>query len=281
MPHTAAPAPVLTVAAAEFGYAGQAAVAADLTVASGEVVALLGPNGSGKSTLVKGVLGLTERLAGTVAWFGQPLERLDRRWRIGYVPQRQLAASPVPVTVTELVRSGRRPRVGLGRPLRAADRDAVARAIAMVGLADRAKSDLSELSGGQQRRALVARGLVGGAEVLLLDEPFAGVDREHQQAIADILAELAANGTTIVVVLHELGPLQPVLTRAVVLEDGAVAYDGPVADTPAHLDPHFHDHDPHGDELEPISEAGSGPRPPIAPTPLRVSAHRPDHGAPP
>lgn len=240
--------PVLEVRRAAFGYAGRAAVTADLSIGAGEFVALLGPNGSGKSTLVKGVLGLADRIAGSVAWFGQPLERLDRRWRIGYVPQRQLGASPVPVTVTELVRSGRHPRVGLGRPLRAADREAVRRAIERVGLADRAGTDLSELSGGQQRRALVARGLVGGAEVLVLDEPFAGVDREHQQAIASILAELSAAGTTILVVLHELGPLDRLLSRAVVLEDGTVAYDGPVGDTPAHLDPHFHDHDPHGDD---------------------------------
>lgn len=240
-------APVLRAQNAAFGYGTTTTVRADITIGAGEVVAVLGPNGSGKSTLIKGALGLAERHAGTVEWFGQPLTRLGERWRIGYVPQRALGATPVPVTVNELVRSGRRPRTGLGRPFRAADREAVRRAIEVVGLTEQTNRPVAELSGGQQRRALVARGLAGGADVLMLDEPFAGVDREHQGALADILAHLAAEGATIVVVLHELGPLAPVLTRAIVLENGAVAYDGPIADTPAHLDPHFHDHDPHGD----------------------------------
>ena len=109
-----------------------------------------------------------------------------------------------------------------------------------------ARRPVAALSGGQQRRALVARALAGGAEVLLLDEPFAGVDQHNQEAIADALAKLVGGGTTVVVVLHELGPLEPIVTRAVCLDGGLVTFDGALADAPPALLHLGHDHDPHG-----------------------------------
>jgi zinc transport system ATP-binding protein len=141
--------------------------------------------------------------------------------------------------------------------MRGADRQAVEDAIAAVGLADRAGTPVATLSGGQQRRALVARALAGWAEVLFLDEPLAGVDRSSRQALAGIMAGLVDAGTTIVVVLHELGPLAPLITRVARLEAGEIVSDGPPEPMPAEALGHG-DEDPH-----PVSEPtrGVGPWP--------------------
>jgi zinc transport system ATP-binding protein len=236
---------VISVSNARFGYGGHAAATVKhLEIRAGEVVALLGSNGSGKTTLMKGVLGLVDRIDGTVELFGESVDRLQDRSAIGYLPQRQSAAGPIPVTVNELVRSGRLTRhnpLGLGR-----DDGAVASAISVVGLSDAARKRVSTLSGGQQRRALLARALVGGSQLLLLDEPFAGVDQGNQEAIADALDGLLHNGLTLVVVLHELGPLEPLITRVVVMDHGTVRFDGPIEDAPPELLHMGHDHDPHG-----------------------------------
>jgi zinc transport system ATP-binding protein len=245
---------VVRVTDGRFGYLGQVAVEADLVVERGEVLALVGPNGSGKTTLVKGILGLCERLGGDVELFGG---RLRDRGRVGYVPQRQHAAGPIPATVREVVSSGRLACSGLGRRLRGPDRQAVDDALAAVGLADRAGSPVATLSGGQQRRVLVARALAGRAEVLFLDEPLAGVDHSSRQAMAGIVARLVSEGTTIVVVLHELGPLAPLITRVARLEAGAIVSDGPPQGV--HVDDVGHgDEDPH-----PMGEPapGMGPWP--------------------
>lgn len=237
---------VIRVRDGRFGYRNQVAVQADITISAGEVVALLGPNGSGKTTLLKGMLGLVECLGGHVELMGQSIDEFDERALIGYVPQRQTAAGPIPVTVRELVRTGRLAHTGLFRRRRAEDDRAVSAAIAEVGLAGKAREPIATLSGGQQRRALVARALAGGARVLLLDEPFAGVDQANQDAIAVALGELVATGVTVVVVLHELGPLESMVTRAVCLDAGAVLFDGPLATAPPQLLHLGHDHDPHG-----------------------------------
>ena len=239
---------VIAVHDGQFGYRGHVAVRADLQVDAGEFVALLGPNGSGKTTLMKGVLGLVERVSGTVELFGRPLREFHDRSLIGYVPQRQTAAGPIPVTVRELVRSGRLARKGLVKRRTRLDDAAVADAIDAVGLGDKAGAPVSTLSGGQQRRALMARALAGGATVLLLDEPLAGVDQANQEALADVLGVLVRRdaAVTVVVVLHELGPLEPLVTRAVCLDAGAVRFDGPLETAPTALLHLGHDHDPHG-----------------------------------
>lgn len=236
---------VVSVRTAAFGYGGNAALSVDqLEIRAGEVVALLGPNGSGKTTLMKGMLGLVDRIDGAVELFGNDVDRLRDRSAVGYLPQRQSAAGPIPVTVNELVRSGRLTRrnpFGLGR-----DDGEVAHVLARVGLADQARKRVSTLSGGQQRRALLARALVGGARILMLDEPFAGVDQRNQEDIADALDELLHDGLTLIVVLHELGPLEPLVTRVVCLDGGRVRFDGPIGDAPPELLHLGHDHDPHG-----------------------------------
>jgi len=237
--------PVVRVRGAEFGYGNTVAARVDVEIRAGEFVAVLGPNGSGKSTLVKGMLGLVDRLAGDVEWFGCPLHQADRS-RVGYVPQRQTAAGPIPVTVRELVESGRVGSRGWWRRQGAADRAAVAQAIDVVGLADESGTPVSRLSGGQQRRAMVARGLASGADVLMLDEPLAGVDASSQTALAATLGTLANDGTTVVIVLHELGPIAPLVTRMVHMNAGTVSFDGTVADAPLSLLHVEHDDDPHG-----------------------------------
>ncbi|CAK7284715.1 metal ABC transporter ATP-binding protein [Streptomyces misionensis] len=198
----------------------------DLTVRRGEVVALLGANGSGKSTAVRTVIGQVPVTAGTVELFGTPRPAFRDWARVGYVPQRTTAAGGVPATVTEIVSSGRLARTGFG-PFRAGDRQAVRDALERVGMADRAKDAVTALSGGQHQRVLIARALVGRPELLIMDEPMAGVDLASQEILARTLEAQVEAGTTVLLVLHELGPLEPLIDRAVVLRDGCVLHDGP------------------------------------------------------
>jgi zinc transport system ATP-binding protein len=198
----------------------------DLTVESGEVVALLGANGSGKSTLVKTIVGLLPMSSGRVRLFGSPLAEFTEWGRLGYVPQRSPIAQGVPATVGEVVSAGRLARRRAFRFPRGEDRRAVRDALDAVGLADRLNHQVATLSGGQQQRVLMARTLAGEPELLLLDEPNAGVDLLSQQTIADTLAQRARAGSTIVVVLHELGPFESLIQRTVVLREGRIVHDG-------------------------------------------------------
>ncbi|MFC9929502.1 metal ABC transporter ATP-binding protein [Streptomyces sp. NPDC127190] len=198
----------------------------DLTVGRGEVVALLGANGSGKSTAIRTIIGQVPVSGGTVELFGTP-RRSFRDWaRVGYVPQRTTAAGGVPATVTEIVSAGRLARTRFG-VFRRADREAVHHALDLVGMADRAKDSVNALSGGQHQRVLIARALVSEPELLIMDEPMAGVDLASQEVLARTLAGQVEAGTTVLLVLHELGPLEPLIDRAVVLRDGCVLHDGP------------------------------------------------------
>jgi zinc transport system ATP-binding protein len=215
----------------------------DLTVRSGDFLALMGPNGSGKSTLVRALTGLLPLTAGSLELFGTDIEHFEEWSRIGYVPQRPGAGSGVPASVWEIVASGRLGRRKLFRPLSRADRAAIDDALEVVGLAHRAKDGIHRLSGGQQQRVLIARALAGEPEMLLLDEPTAGVDIANQRALAATLQELGSRGSTIVLVAHELGPLAALVTRAVVMRDGRIVQDGPpLADHGVPHEHHHHDH---------------------------------------
>ncbi|MFJ4834205.1 metal ABC transporter ATP-binding protein [Streptomyces sp. NPDC088747] len=225
----------------------------DLTVNRGEVVALLGANGSGKSTAIRSIIGQVPVSGGEIEIFGTPRRRFTDWGRLGYVPQRTTAAGGVPATVTEIVASGRLSRARFG-VLRRADHEAVCRAIDLVGMADRAKDSVNALSGGQHQRVLIARALASEPELLIMDEPMAGVDLASQAVLASTLREQVAQGTSVLLVLHELGPLEPLIDRAVVLRDGCVMHDGP---PPAALGQHAlpgHDHvHPHAaHDAEPI-----------------------------
>ncbi|MEW2146409.1 ABC transporter ATP-binding protein [Micromonospora vinacea] len=235
--------PVITVEHGVVGYDGRPVLRdISLTVTAGEVVAILGANGSGKSTLIRAVLGLVPISAGSVTLFDKPLRRFRQWARIGYVPQRLGAGGGVPATVREVVASGRLARRGVLRPPGRADRSAVDDALRAVGLADRAADPVSTLSGGQQQRTLIARALAGQPELLVLDEPTAGVDAASQEAFAGALRDFVADGGTVLLVAHELGPLRPVISRAVVVHEGRIAHDGAVPDPAGHHAEPDHDH---------------------------------------
>ncbi len=207
----------------------------DLIVETGQFVALMGANGSGKSTLVRAMTGLSPLTAGTLSLYGTPIESFHDWKRIGFVPQRATAASGVPSSVREVVASGRLTRRRLLAPLSRADRKAIDDAIEVVGLSDLRSRGVSQLSGGQHQRVLIARALAGEPDLFFLDEPAAGVDLPNQQALADALHVLSDRGATIVLVAHELGPMAPLIDRAVVMRDGRIAYDGaPLADHEVH-----------------------------------------------
>lgn len=196
-----------------------------MRVGRGEFVALVGPNGSGKSTLVRVAVGLLQPQGGTVSL-------LDRR-RLGYVPQRPALGLGVAATVDDVVSAGR--LIGgrwLGRR-RHGDREAIERALADVDLVALRRERISELSGGQQQRAFIARALAGEPELLVLDEPVAGVDAESQRLFRQsLLALVNERAGAVLLVSHELGAVADVLDRIVVLK-GSVRFDGPPAELAA------------------------------------------------
>jgi zinc transport system ATP-binding protein len=247
-----------------------------LQVHGGEAVALLGGNGSGKSTLVRSVLGLTPLRRGSVQLFGTDLRRFSAWSRIGYVPQRSTIKFSR-AKVTEIVGSGRLAHRHPFVPPRGRDRKVVRESLEVVGLGDRAKTEMQHLSGGQQQRVLIARALAAEPELLVLDEPTAGVDLEHQQILADVLTKLLDRGMAILVVLHEVGPLTPLINRAVVLRDGRIVHDGVLPRSVQE----FHDHHraehgghehllPGDEEWEPggtDAHSGTFPADPLPPNP--------------
>lgn len=226
---TDAPAPpALLVQHATIGYGRRPVVhAADLRVEPGEAVALLGANGSGKSTLVKGVLGLADIMSGHVDVLGEHVENgaSAAAALVGYVPQRHSVSGAVPSTAAEVVGAGLLASRGFWRPPRRGDRQRILDALAEVGLADRARSRVAELSGGQQRRVLIARALVSDPRLLVLDEPTAGVDRVSTEQLVHSLAGVKAAGRALLVITHDLAELGPVPDRAVTMKDGLVVSD--------------------------------------------------------
>lgn len=215
----------------------------DMTLSDGESVALLGANGSGKSTLVKSLVGITPLSAGSAEIYGIDVAsaRGEVPWaRVGYVPQRLGPGSGVPATALEVVASGlldnRRFRPGRDARRKALD------ALEQVGLADRAHDSVQVFSGGQQQRVLIARALVRQPDLIILDEPLAGIDRASKEALSLTLRRMRLRGTTILVVLHELGELAGIIDRAVVLRHGKVVFDGPPPPAAPGHDHPDHDH---------------------------------------
>jgi zinc transport system ATP-binding protein len=219
--------PVVTVEDVSVVLSGRPVVRrVGLHVLSGEFVTLLGANGSGKSTLVRTIVGLQPAASGSIELFGTPQQQFREWRRVGYVPQRSTAQSGVPATVAEVVTTGRLSHHRfVGWPTRS-DRTAVAEALEMVRRADRGRDSVAQLSGGQQQRVLIARALAAHPDLLVLDEPTAGVDQASRVVLADVFADLVARGTTILLVAHELGPLTPLVDRSIVLRDGRIVFEG-------------------------------------------------------
>jgi zinc transport system ATP-binding protein len=200
-----------------------------LTVSRGEFLALVGPNGSGKTTLLKLLLGLLIPSSGRVTLFGSDPAGLRDRWRIGYVPQRPALAPDLPATVSEIVATGRLARRPWGRRS-ADDREAVDHALMVVGLTDQRDRRIGELSGGQQQRAFIARALASSPELLILDEPVAGVDAHAQTLFRDALVHhVRSHDGSVLLVSHELGAVANDLDRVLVLKQ-RIRFDGPPAE---------------------------------------------------
>jgi manganese/iron transport system ATP-binding protein len=219
----------LHLAGASVGYHGTAVLTGlDLDLRAGERLALVGPNGAGKSTLIKSVLGLAAVLGGTAEVFGRAPARA--RGLCGYVPQVDDLDADFPVTAAQVVLMGRYRRIGWWRPTRAADRRAVREALDRVGLADLAGRRFGLLSGGQRQRVLLARAVAAEPAMLLLDEPFNGVDLVSQEAILGVLGELTAAGTAVVLSTHDLA-LARDFADVVALVNGRLWAAGPPAAT--------------------------------------------------
>jgi zinc transport system ATP-binding protein len=221
------PAPVVEADHVSFAY-GTEPVLDDVSfrIEAGEFAALVGPNGSGKSTLLRLLLGVLRPGRGETRLFGADPRELQDRWRVGYVPQRLQLQPDLPATVEEIVRTGRLARRGWWRRPRRADQDAVDHALESVALAPLRRRQMRELSGGQQQRVLIAKALAGEPELLILDEPIAGVDAASQHLFRDSLVHLVTeHNATVLLVSHELNAVADDLDHVIVLKR-QVLFDG-------------------------------------------------------
>lgn len=210
---------VITLIEAAFGYDGVNRVEdLNLRIESGTAVALIGPNGSGKSTLLRGLLGLAELTAGKVSVLGgTPVEA---RKRAGFLPQADHRENSLPLTVEQVVAMGLYRTLGALRPLGKAGKAAVADVLHTVGLTQQARKLFGELSGGQQQRAILARALVSNPQLILLDEPFNGLDHENRETLLVLVRQLQREGRTVIVSTHDLEIAQRACTHALLLATG-------------------------------------------------------------
>lgn len=187
----------------------------------GRLTAILGPNGAGKSSLLLGILGELPLHAGTVTLAGRPIA--VQRQRIAWLPQRAGIDWDFPLTVREVVEQGRVRQRGWWRGFTAEDRRAVAAAVAEMGLGELQGRGISRLSGGQQQRVLIARALATGAEVLLLDEPLAGLDPAAAEDLLHALDTAARRGRIIALVVHDLALVRAHVPQALLLNRHLIA----------------------------------------------------------
>ena len=190
-----------------------------LSVAAGQRVAIVGPNGAGKSTLFRAMVGLIPIQAGSIHTFGAA---------VGYVTQRSVVDWGFPVTVHDVVMMGRVGKMGWLRWQRPVDREVVQGCLEQVGMVAYADRQIGELSGGQQQRVFIARALAQEANILLMDEPFSGVDASAQETILEILARLHQQGVTMLVSTHDLNLAAGACSRLLLLHQGGqAALDAP------------------------------------------------------
>jgi iron complex transport system ATP-binding protein len=233
-----APPPHLSAENISFAYAGRdvlKSVSVDLT--GGEIVGVLGPNGSGKTTLLRCLLGLLHPRSGRAVLDGRDVASYERRAfarRVAAVPQEM--PTDFPLRVGELVLLGRLPHLpatGLGFE-GPADIAAAEAALEACGVSEFAARSIHQVSGGELRRAFIARALCQAAPILLLDEPTAGLDLRHQLAILDLLRRQARGGAAVLIVLHDLNLAAAVCDRVLMLKDGAAVASGNPNDVLTH-----------------------------------------------
>jgi ABC-type Mn2+/Zn2+ transport system ATPase subunit len=226
--HTPEPGHCLAVENLHVHYGAICALAdVSFSIGCGHCVGLLGQNGAGKSTLLKSIAGLHTRLSGSLTWRGQPLRAV--RQEIAYLPQRDQVDPFFPLTVRGLVEMGRYPHLGERGRWRPLDSEVVDSAIETLKLGDLQKRRLYQLSGGQLQRAHIARALAQEAHVLLLDEPFAGLDEPSQRMLGEVLRELAANGRLLMVCHHDLKAVPELFDTVLLLNRKLVGF-GPVTE---------------------------------------------------
>jgi manganese/iron transport system ATP-binding protein len=197
----------------------------DLEIARGSLLAIFGPNGGGKTTLLKLIAGVLRPWTGTVETLGLPAGQAAQR--VAYVPQAELVDWSFPITVWNVAMMGRFPRLGLLRQPASADRKAVASALQRVGMIDSARVQIGRLSGGQRRRAFLARALAAEPDLYLLDEPVTGVDVPTQEDLMALLKAEAESGRTIVATTHDLAAVSRHFAQAVAINRRIIA-SGPV-----------------------------------------------------
>ncbi len=226
-----APAPGIQVERATVTYRnGHTAMRdASFEVPAGSITALVGVNGSGKSTLFKAIMGFVRLARGSITVSGLPVAEALRRNLVAYVPQSEEVDWNFPVLVEDVVMMGRYGRMGFLRIPRPADREAVTAALSRVGMTDFRRRQIGELSGGQRKRVFLARALAQDSRVILLDEPFTGVDLKTEEAIVDLLRELRDEGRLMLVSTHDLGSVPEFCDRTVLVK-GTVLAHGPTAE---------------------------------------------------
>lgn len=190
-------------------------------VSGGEQIAVVGPNGAGKSTLFKVIVGTIRPSRGTVQIYGH---EPDCHICIAYVPQRSQIDWSFPVTVEDVVMMGRVGQIGLFRWPRKHDKEIVRRSLQRVGASNLAEKQIGELSGGQQQRVFIARAVAQGADLLLLDEPFSGLDIPSHDAILQILQSLHAEGVTLMVATHDINLASEKFDQVLLLNRKIIAY---------------------------------------------------------
>lgn len=200
----------------------------------GRSIALIGPNGAGKSTLLKALAGLMPTDGGSILWRGEPLTRSSQE--IAYLPQRGEVDWSFPITVRGLVEMGRYPNLGWWRQYSGHDAEIVQRALTTMELLDLQDRQISALSGGQQQRAFIARALAQEAHVLLLDEPFTGLDKPAQENLSRLFRELTAEGRLLIASHHDLQTVAEIFDDVLLIKRHQISF-GPVATafTPAHV----------------------------------------------
>jgi manganese/zinc/iron transport system ATP- binding protein len=198
-----------------------------LALPPAQIIGLIGPNGAGKTTLLKAIVGANRPLHGTVQVLGQPIDRV--RQRVAYVPQRGDVDWSFPLNVLDVVLMGRYGRLGIWRRPGRRDREIALHALEQVRLINRRHCQIGELSGGQQQRVFLARALAQEADLLLLDEPFTGIDTTTQGVIFDLLCEQRQQGKTVLLSTHDLHSVERNCDLLVALNRRVVAF-GPVGD---------------------------------------------------